>query len=179
MAPFDSVAVLMSSYVVEPSAAADSPLRRSPSTETHAAQSRRITFRWRVFAKYYVVDLLASALGPFSFIIAVPCWGSIAAKNMKYVPGGCKDFIGSLIGTIIFWPLMYFPIVYGCLVALRGRAGSDFDLSLSLSPLALCYFSVRWPALSNMGSCHGRDFETLSSRSNTVSMKCGTAQLMQ
>lgn len=133
------------SYVVEPGAAVDSEdpaapdstLHRSKSRAMFAAQNRRITFRWRIFAKYYIVDLVANALGPFGFIIGVPCWGKTGAINMKYAPGSCKDLIGMLVGQAIFWPLMYFPIVYGCLVALGGRPDSDFDpLSESL-PIGL------------------------------------------
>lgn len=114
-----------------------------------AGESRRVTFQTRTFLKYYFVDILANLLGPFGFIAAIPCWGLRASQNMKYTPSKCKDFVGSiLVLGLVFWPLLYLPIIFGIVVASGVRPDSDFDplaetvplgLMLLLSPLASAF----------------------------------------
>ena len=91
-------------------------------------KNRKLLFNWSAFIRYYIVDVLASIVGPLlTMVIARAVFGKIGAVNMFYYPSSCKmSVILFLFGTI-FTVITLFPLIESVLILAQMRPYSSFN----------------------------------------------------
>ena len=91
-------------------------------------KNRKLLFNWSTFIRYYVVDVLASIVGPvLTMVIARLVFGKIGAVNMFYYPNSCKMAVILFLFGTVFTVITLFPLIESVLILAKMRPFSSFN----------------------------------------------------
>jgi hypothetical protein len=143
-----------SSYIFEIESASTNT---SPTT-TFADEDRFIRFNSSRCCKYYFIEILASILGPFAGLVAVPAWGKKGAQSMMYLPKGKSGYAFLFVSTVsaVFSVIPLLELVF----VLSGvRSHSNFSVGAEGFLLVFCLFLAPFGSAIKYGFMSQRRFE--------------------
>ena len=135
----------------------DTSITTTP-TASFASANRFITFNSSRCCKYYLVEIFASILGPFSGLVAVPAWGIKGAQNMMYVPKDKSGYVFLLL-TILFAAMSIIPFLELFFILSGVRSDSNFSVGAEGFLLVLCLFLAPCGSAIKYGFMSQRRFE--------------------